>query len=123
MSARQLIAAFLSILLLAGGPSVGALASQNDHGGTVAVDTTGCGDVAHASTDSDGDAVVDCNEPEQSHCRAGVTHCSFAPVVGLVSGSLLTPTDQSGQTAVPQARKAYQNPVPEVLTPPPDLLS
>ncbi|WP_372972901.1 hypothetical protein [Marinobacter sp.] len=122
MSARQLIAAFLSILLLAGGPSVGAFAGQNNHGGAVAVDATGCGDLAHTGTDSDR-AAADCNEPKQSHCRAGVTHCSFAPVYGLVSGPLLPPADLSGQATVPQARKAYQNPVPEVLTPPPDLLS
>lgn len=125
MSARQLIAAFLSILLLAGGPSVGAVSGQSDHAGMVATETVGCGGLGHESaSESDHDVAVDCNEPKQSQCRiSAAPQCSFVLVFGPVAGSLRAPVQLPGQFIAIPARTAYQNPIPEVLTPPPDLLS
>ncbi len=123
MTARQLIAAFLSILLLAGGPALGAVPEQNGHADMSAADIDGCGGLSHEYSGPGEEAADNCNEPQQSHCRVSAPHCSFTSVVGLVAGSLVTPLKLPGQFAASPVRRAYQNPVPEVLTPPPDLHS
>lgn len=125
MSARQLIAALLSILLLAGGPSVGAVPVQSGHAGMVATEAVGCGGPVHESAaESDPMAPMDCNEPKQSQCRiSAAPQCSFVLVFGPVAGALRAPVQVADQFIAMPAWAGYQNPIPEVLTPPPDFLS
>lgn len=123
MTARQLITAFLSILLLAGGPSVGAVPQLSDHAGMEATYSSGCGGLVHEAAQAHSDAPIDCSESKQSHCRVGAPQCSFASVYGLITGPMQASAHLPGQFVALASRTAYQNPIPEVLTPPPDFLS
>ena len=118
MTVRQLIAVFLSTLLLTGGPAVGAVLDKSSH-----ADMAGCGTLSHETSDLGSEISNSCNEPSQLYCCVSAPHCSFASVYGLLAGSLVIPLKLPGQFTSSQARTAYQNPIPEVLTPPPDFLS
>jgi hypothetical protein len=123
MRVRQLIAAFLSILLLAGGPAVGAVPEPNGHSSVAMTQITDCGDLGHETSGSAGEAAGACNEPQQSHCLLSAPHCSFTFVYGVVGGFPATLPKVRDLFAPSAVRTAYQSPIPEVLTPPPNLLS
>lgn len=123
MRVRQLIAAFLGILLLAGNPAVGSVSEPNGHSNLAMTEIADCGDLRHETSRAAGDASSDCNEPQQSHCLLSAPHCSFTFVYGVVGGSQATLPKVRDLFAPSAVRTAYQSPIPEVLTPPPDLLS
>lgn len=123
MPTRQLIAALLSILLLVGGP-VESLASV---AGTVQNTAVKCDRTVHVETGNVGmnepNMPAGCNIPQQTTCCLSPAHCASLSVYGIIAWPslphLLHATDD---IAVP-AWTAYQDPIADVLTPPPNLLS
>lgn len=123
MLARQFIVALLSVLLLAGGPVVGAVPEQNPHAGMAMEDAPGCGGMSHDGVSAIDAPAAGCDLPKQSQCRISALQCSLAPVYALTAGPLWVPLPAPGQFVAVASRTAYQNPIPEVLTPPPDTFS
>lgn len=116
MGIRQLIATFLSILLLAGGPTVEAVPELDSFSEMSTIEGANCGDLGR-------EASVNCNDLQQSHCLLSAPHCSFTFVYGVVGGFPATLPKVRDLFTPSAVRTAYQSPIPEVLTPPPNLLS
>ena len=123
MPTRQLIAALLSILLLVGGSAEGfaSMAGAMQNNG-VECDQTVHVDAGKMGLDEP-DMPTDCNSLQQATCCLSSAHCASMSVFGITAWLSLPPLQLSPEVKAVPTWTVYQNPIADVLTPPPNALA